>query len=60
MAASCEHRLLLCGDSAGGVFVLQLPDAVTTGRPNNSEAGSAHIVFSYLVHVKESCGTTAS
>ena len=43
MAGSHEHRLLLCGDSAGGVFVLQLPDAVMAGQPNNSEAGSADI-----------------
>ena len=46
MAASREHRLLLCGDSAGGVFVLHLPDAVTAGQLSNSEATSADIVIS--------------
>ena len=43
MAASREHRLLLCGDSAGGVFALHLPDAVTAGQPSISEAGSADV-----------------
>ena len=59
MAASREHRLLLCGDSAGGVFVLHLPDAVMAGQPSqrsNSEAGSADIV----IHLKESCEIIAT
>ena len=60
MAASREHRLLLCGDSAGGVFVLHLLDAVAAGMASNSEAGSADIACSCVVHVKESHGTTAT